>query len=222
MKYILILVLSTLLFSQDMDKIDVIVKDIEDLREKHSQSLISLSSDKNMYENKFNKEVMKNKSLLLKISLLKIDLIKKDVLQEDLNHDVYEERIDDLEYIIEAKDKTINDFNNQINILKKYEKNMIVKSTLCVEENIFPTLIMKDTKVEEEITFSAAAFRLLDDSDIYDSINGNIVTKWKKKTSFTSNRKIKNWVKVTGYFVERKWKKSKKELWIQSTNVVKR
>lgn len=107
--------------------------------------------------------------------------------------------------------------------------------------NKIPALVMKDkyqkqtpsstnmpkpkkvTKLTNKIeTFKASSFRLKVDSDIYDAPSANVVAGWKKNRSFTSNQKLNGWIKITGYFVNKKWRSAKKELWIDEANVIKR
>jgi len=41
-----------------------------------------------------------------------------------------------------------------------------------------------------------------------------VLEQWEKHTSFTSNVKSKNRIKITGYFVNKKWRKASKEMWV--------
>jgi GTPase involved in cell partitioning and DNA repair len=79
----------------------------------------------------------------------------------------------------------------------------------------------KEEKIEIE-TFEPSSFRLNVDSFIYSRDTGKSIDKWEKGTSFTSNKKAANWIKITGYFVNKKWKKAKKDMWIKSEYVDKR
>jgi len=44
----------------------------------------------------------------------------------------------------------------------------------------------------------------------------------KKTDLLLQIKKKKNWVKITGYFIDKKWKKAKKEMWIKDSKVSKR
>jgi len=105
------------------------------------------------------------------------------------------------------------------NLLKTKDKtiNKLSKNT----KNIFPKLIMKK-KYEKIFTFKASSFHLIHDSIIYDSINGVKLDVWMKNTSFTSSIKTKSWIKITGYFINKKWKSAKKEMWIKIAQVEKK
>ena len=78
-----------------------------------------------------------------------------------------------------------------------------------------------EQKEEVQIT-KASTYRLSSDGAIYDSPNGKQINSWTKNTSFTSNRKTINWVKITGFFIDKKWKKAKEDMWIKKSQVSKR
>jgi len=106
--------------------------------------------------------------------------------------------------------------------VKELEKKL---KKLMQKQNNFPKLIMKEdskTKNTKFIKFKAASFKLNYDSIVYDDINGNMITKWTEGTSFTSNIKTKSWIKVTGYFINKKWTSAKKEMWIKIKQVEKK
>ncbi|QOY55774.1 hypothetical protein HUE87_05990 [Candidatus Sulfurimonas marisnigri] len=95
-------------------------------------------------------------------------------------------------------------------------------SGVTKENNTFPKLMMKEKYKEEVTAFKAAAFVLSTDSIIYSSIKGKKIDKWEKGTSFTSNKKSKNWIKITGYFVNKKWKISEVDMWVKIAQVSKK
>ena len=57
---------------------------------------------------------------------------------------------------------------------------------------------------------------------IYDGINGKNIDKWVKNTSFTSNKKSANWIQISGYFIDKKWTKAKKQMWVKKAQVIKK
>ncbi len=65
-------------------------------------------------------------------------------------------------------------------------------------------------------------FRTKRDAKIYNAINGKIVTRWEKGTSFTSYIESGEWIKITGYFVDKKWTKATRELWIKKVDAKER
>jgi len=159
--------------------------------------------------------------------------------KEKENKIKYEENINDLEKkyknILKTKDKLILSLKNKdgkVKVIKLSQKEV------CKDNNPFPSLMMKEpalkkelnkTKIdkvtldlEKNIITKAATFRLNKESEIYDDINGNILFLWEDKTSFTSLQMTENWIKISGYFVDKKWQKSKKDLWVKKLNTIKR
>jgi len=206
MKLILLLIFVLSLYGDDIKRIDSIVSDIEKLREDYSRTKEKLSSCQS--------ELMDEKQRNIAISL---DATEDEFL------------VKEQEYI-----KTIKNLENRIKILKNIEKpnkvcnKKIVKTKIIKvkdDENPFPKLLLKkDKKVSKSkiIYFKPSSFRVKKETFIYDKPNGKKVAKWEKNRSFTSNQKIQNWIKITGYFVDKKWRKATEPLWIKSTDVKQR
>jgi chromosome segregation ATPase len=96
------------------------------------------------------------------------------------------------------------------------------------KEEAFAHLKMKEgyeyLQGEDKIDWSASGtYRLKHDSKIYDAIDGKVVDTWEKQRSFTSAYYQDGWVKVTGYFVDKKWQSAKdKSLWIKRKDAYRR
>lgn len=133
--------------------------------------------------------------------------------------------------------------------VKKVTKKVESKR-VCLDDNPFPQLMMKEEKkdtsakpekrlidkeeapnsleesmsedAEEVILEKGRTYRLKQESAIYDSPDGKVIAIWEEKTSFTSNIYKGKWIKITGYFVNMKWKKSTDEMWIKEKDTVKR
>lgn len=198
MRYLIIsMILSLFVYAGEMDRIESIVKDIEILRADYNRCKKELDIQNN---EKSNKECLK----LLKIKEKENIYLKNrlDIQNEELKN----------------KDKIINSLKNQINF----------KDKTSISSNKFPKLMMKDSKKEKkvikevEVNIKASTFILVKDSDIYNTVNGKVVYQWKDKTAFTSNKMTQNWMKITGYFIDNKWKRAPQKLWIKKTNIVKR
>ncbi len=228
MKFIIISIFfSIFLYANETDRIESILKDIENLRKENSECQAKLTT---------------------KVDTKDIENYKKLLLQEKLKNKIYAEKIKILDKSTSMIEKNDNSNNEKIKVLlskendykiaiKKYQekienKDNIIKSlknqinsnqneNRCIESNPFPKLVMKEN-VETTENFKASAFRLSVESDIYDSIDGNVVYKWEEKTSFTSSIMTQNWIKITGYFVDKKWQKAEEELWVKKINVIKR
>ena len=115
--------------------------------------------------------------------------------------------------LLKSKDKTIK----KLKLNQEYSRN-------CTNKNDFPKLLMKkEFKNNIKITkFKAASFELKIDSIIYDDIDGKKIDEWVKTTSFTSNIKTATWMKVSGYFIDKKWRPAKADMWIKIEQVFKK
>jgi DNA repair exonuclease SbcCD ATPase subunit len=116
--------------------------------------------------------------------------------------------------------------------------------TVCQDDNPFPQLMMKEKKsiepLETEVqmvievkktptvtvkritTEKACVYRMNKEAEIYDAPYGKSVDRWEEKTSFTSNIHEGEWIKITGFFVDRKWQKAEKEMWVKAEDTLKR
>lgn len=134
---------------------------------------------------------------------------------------------------------------------KKTTKTSKTK-TVCMDDNPFPKLMMKDPektqpktpkkktldKVKEVpnkiegtsptafagqiVRHEGRTYRMRCESLIYDAAKTEVIAVWEEKTSFTSNMYKGDWIKITGYFVDRKWQRSTQELWVKAEDTIKR
>ena len=76
---------------------------------------------------------------------------------------------------------------------------------------------------EKKTKFSqAGTYRLTKDAYIYSEADGEIVDTWAAGTSFTSTKRTSRMIKITGYFVNKVWRKAEKNIWVKSENAFKR
>lgn len=238
------------LSADEIARIESIVSDIAELRvayETCQEELHTIQKSKSSTENTtFDKEqfIAQYEEALKKQkedSENQIEILKKTIKSKE-NEIIYLKK--DKDSLMSKKEEEIISLKNQINRTKK-PKEISHKSTpvvpvsvSCIEENPFPTLQMKYPLVTDEAqevitktplpqkkeykieTTEPKAYKLGIQSDIYDAIDGEVYDSWEEGTSFTSNVKSDGWIKITGYFVEKKWKKAKEELWILEENVV--
>ncbi len=208
--FIVVLVVS-FLHADEMQRIESIVSDITKLRvdyEKCQKSLKGKETIKvNMQKHEKNEDEIREYKRLLRDEREKNDILKDEI--ESLT---------------------------MLLIKSKKEKSESKKApTICIEnksidQNHFPDLVPKNIKIEEKKiiiedkiqNFKAAPFCLKIDSSIYDGIDGEKIDEWKKETSFTSNKKTAIWIKITGYFVNQKWQKAKKDMWVLYERVSKK
>ena len=123
-----------------------------------------------------------------------------------------------------------SDSSVNINLLKRIDKleRIIIrlknKPKTKKNNDGFPQLIMKEkfTKNDKVTNFKAASFYLKYESIIYNGIDGDMIDKWERLTSFTSSVKTKSWIKITGYFINKKWIPAKKDMWVKIKQVEKK
>lgn len=215
---------------EENDKLELIIK-------KKNKELIEYKKDIDI-------EKLKNNLLLTEVETLKSKLSKNNTSTSNIttSNDKSNKKYN---ILLLNKEKEINNLRNMyseyvkksnitISSLKNQIK-MIKKSSDDCNKNTFPKLAMKDniTKnvpkdVVSEVSSSrvvsskAFAYRLTKDSDIYESIDGELLERWEARTSFTSNISEGDWIKITGYFIDKKWQKATQELWVKKINTIKR
>jgi hypothetical protein len=146
------------------------------------------------------------------------EIQKVDSMVQSINNidKKYEKKI----ALLEEKNRFLREENSQYK--SKIERLKAKKRTLhCAKrvENQFPKLKMK----KEIYSFKAAAFRLKEDAPVYAGVNSEkIIAKWEKGTSFTSHISSNERVKITGYFIDKIWRKADKNMWIENSKVIKR
>jgi len=203
MKYVLFLVsLFISLNANEIKRIETIVNEITQLRLEYSQCQEALVSQSKS-DLKSTKE--ENYKKIIKDLNKQIERYKKD---------------------LKIKDETIKKLSlKELNKAKTKENNLNnMDFNKCKSTNSFPKLMMKEKFQNKEPLefFPASAFRFNKQSAVYDAIDGDIIETWEEHTSFTSNQRTKNWVKITGYFVDKVWQGATQELWVKSSDVTKR
>jgi len=130
---------------------------------------------------------------------------------------------------IEKKNRHLQAALSQCQALKKTTV-IKTKSTrgLCVDDNPFPKLLKKEpqksssTQKAKSTNKASGVYRMRGENAVYDKINGEVIAIWEDRRSFTSNVSKDGWIKITGYFVDRKWRRAKNEIWIQKEHTLKR
>lgn len=230
MKFLIsILFILISLHADEMQRIENIVNDIAKLRVDYEECTTALKQQ--------NKESVPFKAIEYK---------SEESSEKDNNNDkLLKSEIASLQLLLKAQEETIKAQESKIKELElkkiSSEKVVVTKEVqspkvVCKEAkdtNVFPKLAMKENLVVKEQERSSGAdesikeveagvFRLNSDSTIYDSINGNKIEQWEVERSFTSNIQSENWIKITGYFTDKKWHPSEKEMWIMLKKVTKR
>ena len=197
MKYILVLVfLFSSSYSDEIQRIESIVKDITQLRKKYEISQEELNV-KELNEKKQNEKII---NLQNQIKSYKNRLIAKD---------------NDIKKLKKKKKK------KQAKI-KKVKVVDICKPQKLENPNKFPKLILKKKYIKyNKIKIKAKTYRLISKADIYDATYGSKINNWNKGTAFTSNEKAiaykqDSWMKITGYFIKNSWVVSRTEMWVKA------
>lgn len=148
-------------------------------------------------------------------------LTKKQKSIENLENEIIY-----LKKMLKSKDSEILSLKNNMKI--NNSKNKINK-TIYLENktNTFPKLQKRDSANKSSkikvLHTKPTTYRLKHESVIYDNVYGHRLTTWEKDTSFTSNRVSDNgWIKITGYFVDKKWRKASKAMWVHAQDAFKR
>ena len=252
MKYIyLTFFVSVFAMANEISRMESIVEDIEKLRSNYTKCMKELVL-KTDVDNSANSELKKMQKLMEEYKVLleeekvkntlllsqknekltldeKSNKVKKNILETKLKDEkIKNESLSrnlkiKYEKIIKDKDNIIISLRNKI---KSTKKPIMVKKEICEDENPFPTLMMKESKEKQisidTLNLKAGTYRLKKESEIYDAINGNVLFVWEDKSSFTTTQVTQDWIKVTGYFVDKKWTKTEKNLWVKKVNATLR
>lgn len=210
------LLFSSLLYGDDMQRLESIVKDTTELRADYEECKSELQT-KNV-----QKEIVN-------------DEIKTNISTCQVENEKMREKLEKQKIILIAKDKEIISLENK---LKTYRVNPISTAKACEEKNVFPQLMMKEDSLQEDtfkvessalkldnkevIIFANGTFRVKVNTNIYDSPNGKKIDEWEMNRSFTSTQRVGNWIQITGYFIDKKWIKATKNMWIKEEDTLKR
>jgi len=182
-------------------------------------------------------EIQRVESILSEITQLrlqksnseeKISLIAQKLEnEENKNKNLLEE--------LEKSYSEIENLKNQIKILKNSKKSNSVEKVIIKEkvevygknkikrDNQFPKLQMRDSEKKGlDIDRNPYTYRLSRDAAIYNAIDGEKIEEWETQSSFTSSFRSKDWIKITGYFRDRVWHKSQRELWVRAKDAKQR
>ena len=246
-KIVFAFVLSALLYGDEIERINALVKEIENLRinyDRCQQQLVTCESQTNL--SKENLQLQECESSLHKLSRSSQDKIQK--LQKEIKY--LKNKIKKQKNSLKIKSKEIarlqKELKNSKKKCKRNLKNQISKKTykkLASKEKRDvcdqPTVIVQEKQkrmqialddqgrvvIKESYTITTTrpkTFRTLREAVIYNKPGGVQIDKWEKGRSFTSYIESGNWIKITGYFVNKKWTKAQKEMWIKKSDAFER
>ena len=198
----LFLIFSSLYANDELGRLESVVQEIEQLRKDY---------DVSQKELQICRETLENKE-------------KPATTKRNINN--LENEIIYLKKILKTKEKEIKILKKQLSD-KKCKNQIVVKKSLKKQTNTFPELEMRKkvnpVKKVSIVVTKPTTYRLKKESRIYDGVDGKVIATWEALTSFTSNKVSNNgWIMITGYFVERKWRKAQKEMWVHSSDALKR
>lgn len=229
-------VLCALLSGNEIERIESIVNDVTQLRQEYERCQQRLGEAESGAK-RASEAAIENERLGYEAKIKTLEEALENAQEEErraqrsLEH--ASAQIAQLNQLVSEQKRHIAALNGAVP--KPAEPRTVVQ-TICPDPNPFPKLMMKDAapaaepspaavadEAGESVYFKASPFRLNADADIYDAPGGEVVAHWEERTSFTSNEKRSGWVKITGYFVDKKWQPSGEEsLWIEETLVYKR
>ncbi|MDQ7068594.1 MAG: hypothetical protein Q9M40_11810 [Sulfurimonas sp.] len=197
-----------ILNADEIQRIESIVNDISKLRAECENAKSALAQT----EIKLKEEQEKNRKLSKDLEVYK----QKNISLKNKTIDLEKALKTKEKNKIICKTKTIEVIKNRIII----QKDLNTKS--FSQENKFPNLLMKEEFKIHKDDNKASTYRVKVDAYIYDGVDGEKIFEWEKSTSFTSNERTKDWIKITGYFVDKVWRASSDEMWIKSSDAFKR
>ena len=205
MKILLIILLSlSFVKADEMSRIEAIVADITELR-------VDYNECKKELKNKDTSSIKKYKKLYKK------EKEKNTILTAELEYS------SDLDKSNKILSKRVREIEKELKSIKKLRNKQDDFPKLIMKEEFEKKSVKEQTVHEEKLVrFKATSYHLKFDSIIYDGIDGKMITKWVKTTSFTSSVKTQSWIKITGYFVNKQWKAAKKDMWVKIKQVQKK
>ena len=127
-------------------------------------------------------------------------------------------RYDFIKFYNDEDEKGIPSKDNKIT--KTIEETLLMESKNSVVKQ--KKIKIKSNVIKNNLTitkFTPTTFYLKKQSNIYYRVNGSILKRWDKGRSFTSNIRAGNWIKITGYFKNRRWKQARKDMWIEEKSI---
>ena len=229
-----VLALTTFLWGDEIERINALVKEIEGMRtgyEKCQEQLQLCKAPSKDRNDTKEKECTRSFALLQERT--KQERAKLHTRIESLENQIKEYKKE-----LKTKSQEIEHLQKEIARLKVSQKSSKTKSQTtkeCKEKSI--VVIKEEAKQHLSLdgqkrvvlnknykitTTRPKTFRTLREADIYDKPEGKKIDRWVKGRSFTSYIESGEWVKITGYFINRKWTEAKKDLWIRRSDALER
>ncbi len=233
--FILATFLLASLHGNEMQRIENIVKDISKLRVDYEECSTKLKAKNStavpftvVQEN--SDDLIKKYEMSIKDEREKNSILLKESKSFAQENSELTKKIQELEKLVKKQDTLLKIKEKSSTPLKKESVVIVPKKVVCEEkeENSFPDLMMKEKFAKKSISkempqeIEAASYKLNVTASVYDMIDGKEISKWEEGKSFTSNIQSQNWIKITGYFLDKKWLPSQKEMWMKLEKVEKK
>jgi len=187
MKFFWILIITFIsIHADEVQRVDAIISDITQLRIENSSCMSQVKICSEKLKNQENKNSELSKKLAIYKNFKKREIEYKNIITK-------------LQKSLQKKTKAFTKKSGAV---------------ICKDNNPFPKLKMKKKSHNSNIS-KAHTYKLIKKASIYDKLDGAVVDTWKEGVVFTSNIRAKNMIKITGYFLHRKWAKAEKEMWVK-------
>ena len=161
-------------------------------------------------QEKNKKEIQKLKQQV-EILAKKVDSLPKDTP----NLSQIKQKLADLKKQVGINTKELNSLKEKVSKNSEKINNIVSK----IDENKKEIVKLKQTQFDY-IVIKPTTLITTKDTKIYakPNINSKVVMNFEANRTFTSYKERNNFIKITGYFVDGKWRPNKKEWWIQKDN----
>jgi seryl-tRNA synthetase len=179
----------------------------------------SQSTNISSSENGFNEPKSLNvKKMDIYNEMLHINdrLVNSDKRVEVLNEKVNtlakrKDKSEEIDSKLKEHEKVLMALMNDVVDLSKSQKNLQVSNRMLHED-------IEQVKIKLE-SFVPTTFEISRKSNIRIGPWKKIVHVWERGKRFTAFNAHKDWVKISGIFIDDKWTKLNKELWIHKSNI---
>ena len=229
-----LLALITLLWGDEIERINALVKEIEGMRTGYEKCQEQLQLWKGLSKEQNNTKAEVHTRSLKSLQ----ETTKKEMSKLHTQIKSLENQIKEYENSLKTKSQEMERLQKEIARLKASQKAASAKNQRTKECKENSVIVIKEEKKQhlsldgqkgvvldknyKITTTRPKTFRTLREADIYDKPEGKKIDRWVKGRSFTSYIESGNWVKITGYFVNRKWTEAKKDLWIRKSDAFER
>lgn len=222
MKFFWLLALSSLCVSaEDIERIERIVRDVTELRQKYEscQEALSRIETAPMECDVSKAELLMRQKAQLSCEerLERLTSAQTQPCQASKS-DALEAKIKALEEELKASTQRYTQLQTQYESLRMDHEGLKQQSVSAASK--------QETLSSSSVPFAwaeARAYRLLREADIYDAPGGKIVAHWEAQRSFTSMQGEGAWIRITGYFVNKQWRPSREEsLWVRAEDAFRR